>query len=481
MCPKPERGQEKRLGSLWEQVARALQDRVTEAVFRLWVAPIQAQEIPSPEIPSPEVPLKEAPANGQAPRLVLGCPNRFFAGWVREHYLRLIEEELRRLCPGPVEVTVVVSPPKAAEPEAEEAEESQLGLPEVIPAGRPLVRLSGLFTFEEFVVGECNSFAFQAAQALADGTSGLINSIYLLSGAGLGKSHLAQAIGHRVLQARPRAQVVYATAEDFTNEMVTSIRTGRTQQFKEKWRRGCDLLLLEGVQFLAGKEKTQAELAYTLDTLCREGKRVIFTGSCPPRQIPRLGEGLRSRLNAALITSIGAPDLDTRGKILRQKAARRGLRLSAEVCRHLAENLTGDVRQLEGAVMGLAAKASLMGRPVDLALAGEVLGDILGVGPEITVERVQEVVGQYYRVSREELASRSRKRQIAQPRNLAMYLCRQHTRAPLEAIGRAFGRNHATVLYAVQAVERELRKKGPLHLQAEFVANRLLGKGESEG
>jgi chromosomal replication initiator protein len=434
---------------------------VSEAVFRLWVAPIQAEEAPEG-------------------KLVLGCPNRFFANWVREHYLRLIEEELKGLG-GPVEVVVAVSPSPAAEAQAP-GEDDQLGLPEIgppAPSRRP-IRLSRHFTFDEFVVGGCNSFAYQAALAMANNTSGLTQAIYLISGTGLGKSHLAQAIGNHVRETRPQVRVVYATAEDFTNEMVSSIKTSRIHQFKEKYRRGCDMLLLEEVQFLAGKEKTQAELAYTLDSLCGEGKQVIFTGSCLPRDIPRLRGRLRSRLSSALITSIAAPDFATRTKILRKKAARRRLPLPEQVVEFLAEQLAGDVRQLEGAVVGLAAKSSLMGSQVDLALAREVVGDILGVRREVTIDLVQDLVGQYYQVSREDLLSRSRRRQIVQPRNLAMYLCRRHTRAPLEAIGRAFNRDHATVLYAVHAVERELRTKQNLGHQVEFLSRRLVGGSGEE-
>jgi chromosomal replication initiator protein len=427
------------------------------------VAPIRAEELPS--------------AGGDSfGKLVLSCPNRFFATWVREHYLRLIEEELRRLG-APVEVALAVSPRPAEDGEAP-PEGDQLALPALAP--RPPLRLRRDFTFEEFVVGDCNSFAYQAALAMANNTGGLVGSIYLLSGTGLGKSHLAQAIGNHVQEARPQVRVVYASAEEFTNEMVAAIKTGRTQQFKEKYRRACDLLLMEEVQFLAGKEKTQAELACTLDSLSGEGKRVIFTGSCLPRDIPRLGGRLRSRLSSALITSMEAPDFATRLKILRQKAARRALSLPGEVAQYLAENLTGDVRQIEGALVALAAKSALMGSQVDLALARQVVGDILGVHREVTIELVQDLVGQYFRVSREDLVSRSRKRQIVQPRNLAMYLCRRHTRSPLEAIGQAFNRDHATVLYAVHAVERGLRQKGTFCHQVEFLTRRLVGAKDGE-
>lgn len=450
------------MGTLWDKVTSSLEARLSEAAFRLWLAPIQAQE--------------------EGGKLRLGCPNRFFASWVREHYLALIQEELRRLGGGPAEVVVAVAPRPAEgengeHPQEQEAE--QLALPALGP--RQPRRLRREFTFEEFVVGDCNSFAYQAALALANNTGGLVNSIYLLSGTGLGKSHLAQAIGNHVTQHRPQLRVVYASAEEFTNEMVAAIKGGRTTQFKEKYRRACDLLLLEEVQFLAGKEKTQMELAYTLDSLSEEGKRIIFTGSCLPRDIPRLGGRLRSRLSGALITSMEAPDFATRIKILRKKAERRSLLLPDEVAHYLAENLTGDVRQLEGAVVGLAAKSGLMGCPLDLGLARQVVGDILGVQREVTIESVQELIEQYYQVSRDDLVSRSRRRQVAQPRNLAMYLCRRHTRAPLEAIGQAFRRDHATVLYAVQAVEREMRKKGAFAHQVEFLARRLVGAREPEG
>ncbi|MFH0810949.1 MAG: chromosomal replication initiator protein DnaA [Pseudomonadota bacterium] len=444
--------------NLWLDLTKALQARMSDALFKLWMAPIQAEE-------------------GQDGKLILSCPNRFFASWIREHYLQLIQDELRGLAGAPVEVVVGVSPRPVAGTEPG-GEDRQLVLPHVAPR-RP-VRLNREFTFEEFVVGNCNSFAYQAAMAMATGTCGMVNTVYLLSGTGLGKSHLAQAVGNHVAGARPGMRVIYATAEEFTNEMIAAIRSGHTQEFKEKWRRCCDMLLLEEVQFLAGKEKTQAELAFTLDALGSDGKKIVFTGSCLPRDIPRMGSGLRSRLSSALITSIEAPDYATRTTILRKKAARRGLLLPEDVAGYMAENLSGDVRQLEGAVVGLAAKSSLAGRLIDLALAREVVGSFLGVRRPVTIDLVQDVVGQYYRLSREELQSRSRKRQIVQPRNLAMYLCRQHTRESLEAIGRAFSRDHATVLYACHAVEREIKKNGPLGRQMKFLSQRLVS-GEEGG
>jgi len=442
------------MDEVWRLVREDLQARVSDNCFKIWIDP-----------------LVPAPTTGHG--IALACPNRFFLNWVREHYLAEIKRSWERCggAPGEIDLQVAAKPRKPREEEPEESAQLPLDLPVSTNGRGP--RLNRRFTFDQFVVGAGNSFAFSAALAMASGKSSRCNSLYLLADTGLGKSHLSHAIGNHILLEKPGLRVLYVTAEEFTNEMVRSLKQRCMETFKEKYRNKCDVLLLEEVQFLSGKEKTQAELAYTLDALCQDNKRVVFTGTHFPKDIPKLKSRLQSRLTGGMVTHIEPPDFETRLKILEKKATHESIHLPGDVADLLASTITRDVRQLESAVIGIAAKSSLMGKQIDLRLAHEILDAVCGDRQVISVDRILQLICQYFKVPLEALQSNSRKKGVVYPRNVSMYLCRKYTDETLETIGRALSRSHATVIYAVEAINREMERKGGVYNQVEFLSQQL--------
>jgi chromosomal replication initiator protein len=438
---------------IWRRTKDDLQDVISSNCFKMWIDPIEL-------------------VISREGKISLACPNRFFLNWVRENYFPEIKRNWERHGGAAEEIHLrLAAAPRRAPQDKEDS--SQLPLPLPPQENGHMCRLNRRFTFDQFVVGSGNSFAFSASLALANGDSGLGSSLYLLADTGLGKSHLSHAIGNHILTHSSGTRVCYLTAEEFTNEMVGAIKQRRMEGFKERYRNNCDVLLLEEIQFLSGKEKTQAELAYTLDALSRVNKRVIFTGTQFPRDIPKLKSKLQSRLTAGMVTHIEPPDFQTRLKILEKKADNEGILLPSDVAEILATHITRDVRQLESCVIGIVAKSSLLERPIDLRLAHEVLESVCDSREAINIEQVQQVVCQYFKVSVEALKSNSRKKGVVYPRNLGMYFCRKYTDETLECIGRAFNRSHATVIHAVDNISRQIQQKSGVRSQVEFLGQQL--------
>jgi chromosomal replication initiator protein len=405
-------------------------------------------------------------------KVSLACPNRFFLNWVRENYLPEIKRGWEQNSGNPQEIHLRLATTPRRVPE-DGRETSQLELPLPAATNGHGYRLNRRFTFDQFVVGSSNSFAFQAAYAIANGDRGLSSSLYLLADTGLGKSHLSHAVGNHILTQNMNIRVCYLTAEEFTNEMIVAIKNRRMDGFKEKYRNNCQVLILEEVQFLSGKEKTQAELAYTLDALNRDNRRVIFTGTHFPKDIPKLRSKLQSRLTAGMVTHIEPPDFQTRMKILEKKAANEGIQLPSDVGELLATHITRDVRQLESCIIGIVAKSSFLKKAIDVRLAHEVLESVCDSREAVSIDRVQQVICQYFKVSVEALKSNSRKKGVVYPRNLGMYFCRKYTEETLEAIGRAFNRSHATVIHAVENISRQIQGKSGVRNQVEFLGQQL--------
>ena len=436
---------------IWKQTKEDLRGQISSNSYKMWIEPLEMK------------------ISGEG-QVYLACPNRFFLNWVRENYLADIKKSWERQSGTAQDINLKLSSiPR--QPHREPKDSRQLPLP--LPSNGRMLRLNRRFTFDQFVVGSGNSFAFSAAYAIANGEHNLSQCLYLLADTGLGKSHLSHAIGNHILYLRNDVRVVYLTAEEFTNEMVVSIKQRRMDAFKQKYRNNCDVLLLEEVQFLSGKEKTQAELSYTLDALSRDNKRVIFTGTHFPRDIPKLKSKLQSRLTAGMVTHIEPPDFQTRLKILEKKAANEGVQLPADVAELLATHITRDVRQLESCVIGVVAKSSLLDKPVDLALAHEVLDSVCDSRELISIGLVKQVICQYFKVSVEALMSNSRKKGVVYPRNLGMYFCRKYTDETLESIGQAFNRSHATVIHAVDNISRQIHLKSGVRNQVEFLGHQL--------
>jgi len=308
---------------------------------------------------------------------------------------------------------------------------------------------------------------------MASGDPCNYNSLLMLANTGLGKTHLSQAIGHKILEKNPSTRILYRTAEEFTNEMISSLRTNRIEEFKKRYRRCCDVLLLEEVHFLGGKEKIQAELGYTLDALAGDNKKIIFTSALPPRDVPRMSRELTSRLTSGLVTTIADPDYDTRVQILTQKASAYGVARSREVIHYLAERLKRDIRQMESALKCLKARAELVGARIDVDLAKEVVSALVSAERSITTEDIIKLVCGYYHVDPENICSKSRKKIYATPRNIYTYLCRHHLDETLAGIGKTINRSHSTVLYSVELVEHRMKTDRNLKHQIDFLSKRL--------
>jgi len=289
----------------------------------------------------------------------------------------------------------------------------------------------------------------------------------------MGKSHLTQAVGHYILSEHPSDRVYYITAEDFSNEMVYAYQHGSINAFKKKYRNQCDVMLLEDVHYLRGKERTQVELALTLDTLFETGKKIIFSSCYLPADIPKLDNKLRSRLSCGLISNIDPPDFKTRVRILHKKATLNGCKIPEPVIHYLSSELTEDVRQLESGLISVTAKSLLLGEPIDLKLAESVVKNIVRQQKNITIDVIKKMVCKHYSVSISDIVSGSRKQPFVRARQIAIYLSRRYTDTSLQEIGRSFNRYHATALYSISVVERELKENGPMQKQVEFLCQKI--------
>ena len=439
--------------STWQQVKKKLKSQIPGHSFRMWIEPLELK-------------------SSSQTQCVLAAPNFFSRKRVLDQYGATIEAGLNKLTGGRVRLMVEIANGSRRKRTAD-PERVQLKIPKIQirpHSGRTLRRE---FTFDQFVVGASNDFAYSASLSLASRRLGQQNTLFLLSRTGMGKSHLSQAIGHHILTEHPTDHVYYITAEDFTNEMIDAFRHDCVNTFKSKYRNGCDVLLLEDVHYLSGKERTQVELALTLDSLLESGKKIIFSSCNLPADIPRLNDKLRSRLSSSLISEIDPPGFGTRVRILRKKAQSHRESIPDDVLQYLAGELTDDVRQLESGLVGITAKSSLLGVPIDLDLAGSVVKNIVRTRKNITIDVIKKLVCKEYKISVSDVVSKSRRQCFVKPRQIAIYLSRKYTDSPLQAIGRSFKRYHATALHSIKAVEKEIERKGAVGRQVAYLSKKL--------
>ena len=318
--------------------------------------------------------------------------------------------------------------------------------------------LSPRYSFDTFIVGASNQFAHAACRAVAEAPSRSYNPLFLYGGVGLGKTHLMHAIGHYVLTHSPGLKLTYISAERFMNEVINAIRYDRILEFRERYR-GVDVLLVDDIQFIVGKERTQTEFFHTFNALHDAQKQIVLSSDCPPHQISELEERLRSRFEWGLIADIQPPDLETKIAILKRKADAEGVFLPDDVALYIAGRIKSNIRELEGSLIRLLAYASLTGRELSMALAQEVLRDVLRQDERaVTIDAIQKFVAEYYQLKLIELKSRNNSKSVAMPRQVAMYLCKSLTNASLPEIGKSFGgKHHSTVIHSIRKVE-ELRQ-----------------------
>lgn len=438
---------------IWNSVKALLKEKIPGHCYRMWIEPISFCE-------------------SKEDTIVLACPNLFSKKRVSEHYKEIMERTLSTAAGRSVKVHLVLAP-ASSEKVLVHPDDRQMKFPAMDKpaAGGQLLRDD--YTFDQFVVGKNSDFAYSAALSLAAHNQGNCNALYLLSNTGLGKSHLSQAVGHHILKTFPKERVYYITAEDFMNEMSDSYRSSSIHRFKEKYRKNCDVLLLEDVHFLSGKNGTQEELSNTLESLMNANKKIIYSSCYLPSDIPKLNDKLKSRLCCGLISQIDQPDYKTRLKILKTTAKSSGYAIPDDVCQYLASELTDDVRQLKSGFIGVAAKASLLGFDVDLSLARSVVKNIVTTREGITLDSIKRLVCKYYNVTMSDLTSRSRRQAVVRPRQIAMYLARRYTDHSLQTIGKSFNRYHATTLHALKVVEKGVKDNGPFQKHVGFLSKRL--------
>ncbi len=456
---------------IWAEVLSRLETQLPSYTLAAWVRTLSVE------------------SDGDGLRLV--CPSPFHRDRVRERFLALISRCATAEAGRPVTVTLAVgSPPQATTPVAgpepadapprtesmrTESPRDPAPIPQQPGFKRPPTQRPFPHTFENFVVGSCNALAREASFAVASGRQRRLDPLYLVSDPGLGKTHLARAIVSEAIAGgcrRPR----YAPAESFTNEFMTSIRSRQMDQFKRRFRKQCDLLVVEDVQFLASKKATQLELFHTIAHLLDVGVRVVLTADRLARDIKDLDLRLCSQMTAGLVADIDPPSAQVRRRILRDKAARGGVRIPDDCLDRLVEVARGSVRDLEGVLIQLVASSSLLAQPIDLELTELALQKLAPSQPRVSplaLSTVISVVAGFFRTSEESMASRSRRHDVLAPRQLAMYLCRRYTDAPLTTIARAFGREHPAVSNAIRVVERRILERAPIRYQVEALSARL--------
>ncbi len=410
----------------WQAIVNKLKNEIPASRFDAWIRPVSAQY------------------SGNC--LVLYAPNRFFLDGLKSNYgqriITLVSETMGMDID--VKFEVDASLPHFKQESVEKRDKS--------PAANIDGYIDPRFTFENFVVGSGNEFCHAASRAVAENPGEVYNPLYLYGGVGLGKTHLINAVANELI-SKNHVHIAYRTGERFTNELIQSIRNGSTEQFRNQYRKG-DVLIIDDIQFIAGKDRTQEEFFHTFNALYEIKKQIILTSDRSPRELTNLMERLRSRFNWGLVADIQPPDLETRLAILGSKAELAGIQLDKDVAYLLASRITNNVRELEGALTRLTAHATLTGRIIDLQFARHVLRDLLHEEVRvISVEDIQTKVASYFNINHREMRSSKRNRTIAFPRQIAMYACKELTTMSLPEIGAAFGgRDHTTVLYAVRKI-----------------------------
>jgi len=440
--------------SIWNKTKAVIKTRMPGHSYRMWIEPVEFK-------------------NANNGVVVLSCPNPFSKKRVLEVYSDLILSEMQKISGKSCQIALEVSEKRSICHSQPDITHQKPLFPqaEAQPSSGRFLRRD--YTFDQFVVGGNNDFAYSASLALASRKKTQQHSLFLLSKTGMGKSHLTQAVGNHILTENPAEKVYYITAEDFSNEMVSAYQHDSIDQFKKKYRTGCNVLLLDDVHYLSGKDRTQVELAMTLDTLYDSGKKIIFSSSYLPGDIPKLNDKLRSRLSSGLISAIDPPNFRTRVRILQKKATANGIHIPDDITQYLAGELTEDVRQLESGLIGITAKSSLLGAPIDMALAESVIKNIVRQRKLITIDGIKKLVCQEFNVSPHDIVSASRKQALVRARQIAMYLSRRYTDSPLQAIGKCFNRYHATALHSISAVEKGIRDNRSLQKQIEYLCAKL--------
>jgi chromosomal replication initiator protein len=406
----------------------------------------------------------------------VGVPSKLAKDWLEDRFAGLIQETLQAVTGTEVEVDFVVSSNgnRAALAGDDDLLVGEDNMPEPSPAvGQS--ELSEKFKFSSFVVGNNSRFAHAAAKAVADAPGETYNPLFLYGGVGLGKTHLMHAIGHEVRRRFPKKRVLYLTSEQFMNEVIASIQTARMSEFRVTYRT-VDVLLIDDIQFLAGKDRTKEEFFHTFNALHEINKQIVISSDRPPKEIPTLEDRLRSRFEQGLLADIQPPDFETRLAILRSKLSANANLVSEAVLTFIAHKVQKNIRELEGALTRVLAFSAIHQRPVDEEEAARLLEDIIPAGNRrpLTIDRIQETVAEYYSVSVDDMKSKRRDKHIVFPRQVAMYVVREETPSSLPVIGQAFGgRDHTTALHSIEKIINELKEDDRLRYEVQSIREQL--------
>jgi len=445
---------------LLSSILNAISKRVNEQSFNMWFRPISS-------------------AREEGSIIYLAVPNEVFRDWITNNYFDVIEESLLELNLDTYQLRFLIAdtqPPeiRSFETSGDVSPRSKtlasndpgfgVGVVRALEAEPVELPLNPKYTFDTFVVGSCNQFAHAASLAVVDMPSKTYNPLYVYGGVGLGKTHLMHAIGQAIKQRSQGLRLTYLSSERFMNELINAIRYDKTIKFRDKYR-NIDVLLMDDIQFLAGKERTQEEFFHTFNALYDAQKQIVISSDCPPREIPTLEERLHSRFEWGLIADIQPPDLETKVAILKRKAELDRINLPDNVALFIASKIKSNIRELEGSLVRLTAYASLKGLPVDLDLAHEVLRTIIAEESSgVSVDLIQKTVAGHYGLKVADLKSKNNARKVAVPRQVAMYLCKTLTKASLPEIGREFGgKHHTTVLHSVNKISQLYGKDPDFH------------------
>ena len=439
------------MAQILDQIKEGVRKRISELNFKTWIAPLSRAEV-------------------QDESFILHVPNKFIADWITDYYKDVIVQEASRACGK--NVSLEFNFDSSFENETISPSAPTLQPKPEPPAAKPQLygSLNNNLAFDKFVIGTSNQFACAAAKAASDFPGGRYNPLFIYGGVGLGKTHLLHAVGIGIRNNYPQLKIVYVSAERFMNELIGAIRFERTIEFRQKYRDTCDVLLMDDIQFIGGKERTQDEFFHTFNTLHESQRQIVVTSDKPPRDLMGIEERLRSRFEWGLIADIQAPDLETRIAILKKKADLAGFNCPDDVAMFVASAVKSNVRELEGSLIRIHAMGELVGSPLSVDFARGVLKDTLTrreIGP--SVEKIQKAVSKFYSVSISDLKSPRRLKSIARPRQIAMYLSKKHVKSSFPEIGGKFGgKDHTTVIHACKKIQSLL--KTDLKLQDDITA-----------
>ncbi len=419
------------LEEIWNSSLSKIEGRIGSSVFDLWFKPIKISSIKDQTV-------------------TLEIPNRFFKEWIEDSYPNLIKDSLETVVGYPVTLKYRV---EEKQDTTQKKIINQLENKRIRLANKG-VYLNPKYTFENFITGNSNQFAHAAAIAVAESPGKTYNPLFIYGGVGLGKTHLMHSIGNKVMNGKHDVSVLYVSSEQFTNEVVSAIRHEKMSDLKEKYR-NLDLLLLDDVQFIANKTATQEEFFYTFNALYEKQKQIVISCDRPPKEISDVTDRLRSRFNMGLIADIQPPDIETKIAIIGKKSEMMGKKIPEDVAHYLASKIKSNIRELEGSLIRIAAQSSLTGEEINIETTKKILKDIIQDDERpITIESIQKTVCDFYNLKLTDIKARRRTKDIALPRQVAMYISKQITESSLNDIGKAFGgKDHATVIYACKQIE----------------------------